>query len=369
VRLGFYSSSLHICGGGEKYFLTVVEEAVKRPHDEVILMSPTQPRPRDWERLGVFLSPESFTWRKTSDRALIGGTAGLDVFVCVRGSPPLSHARRSIAIVQFPSRDLFAKQRMSGPRSGARTLRNAFERFVVSRYDLVVCYSEFARRYTATYLGRPDAVVIYPPVDPPVASSPKEPIILGVARFFEMKRHDALIEAFRRLRLSLPTDSPWELHLAGGLGADTASNAYVAHLRELARGLPVVFHPNAPLTTLQGLYQRALIFWHAAGLDSDHIPVRQEHFGITTVEAMNHACVPVVIARGGQPEIVSDGINGLLWQDLDEVVTRTLELISQPDRLAALGRAAAGNRRFTTSQFRQDVRDVILPSTTTSLYR
>src|SRR5438094_12264 len=231
MKLGFYSSSLHVCGGGEKYFLTILEEAVKRSQDEVILMCPVRPRPRDWERLGISLSPESFTWRRTSDRTLMSGTGDLDLFVCMRLVPPLSHANRSVALVQFPPRDLFAKQRMSSPRGVARALRNAFERSVMSAYQLVVCNSEFTRRYAETYLGRPDAVVIYPPVDPAVASSPKAPIILSVARFFEMKRQDALVEAFRRLRVSLPRSSPWELHLAGGCGSDRMANAYVAYLR------------------------------------------------------------------------------------------------------------------------------------------
>src|SRR5436309_2922293 len=65
VKLGFYSPSLPVAGGGEKYFLTIVEEAAacRRPQDEVIIMSPSPPQPQVWRRLGVSVGPESFTWR------------------------------------------------------------------------------------------------------------------------------------------------------------------------------------------------------------------------------------------------------------------------------------------------------------------
>jgi len=363
VKVGFYSPSLQIAGGGEKYFLTVMEEAVKRSQDEVVLMSPTPPSPGDWERLGIAVAPESFSWRRTADRTLIRGTRDLDLFVCMRLVPPLSHAARSVAIVQFPARDLFTIRHSRSPQAAARVLRDALERWIVSAYDLIVCYSDFVWRYAAAYLGRSDAVVISPPVDPATATWPKEPLILGVGRFTEMKRQDVLIDAFHQLLRSLPADTPWQLHLAGGLSPDADPQQYMAHLRRLADGLPVVFHPNASLATLRGLYERASIFWHAAGLDSEHIPIRQEHFGITTVEAMNHGCVPVVIALGGQPEIVTDGINGRLWRSLDELVAQTLELISSPHQRASLGRMAArSGERFAIERFRQQAREIILPS-------
>jgi glycosyltransferase involved in cell wall biosynthesis len=363
VKIGFYSPSLAIAGGGEKYFLTIMEEAVKCFPGDIILMSPSCPRPTDWERLGIAVEQESFTWRRTADRTLITGTRDLDLFVCMRLVPPLSHADRAVAIVQFPPRDLFTKRRARDPRGSARILRDSFERRIVSAYDLIVCYSDFARRYAAAYLGRSDAVVISPPVDRAVATWPKEPLILGVGRFIEMKRQDGLINAFRQLRASLPADSPWELHLAGGLNTAAEPQNYFAHLRHLADGLPVVFHPNASLATLSSLYERASIFWHAAGLGSDDVPIKQEHFGITTVEAMNHGCVPVVIALGGQPEIVTDGINGRLWRSLDELVAQTLALIASPDRRTSLGRIAANSgERFAIERFRQRAREVILPS-------
>jgi len=213
----------------------------------------------------------------------------------------------------------------------------------------------------ATNFGRPDAVVIYPPVDGATGTRPKEPIILGVGRFIGTKRQDVLITAFRRLKASLPANSPWELHLAGGIATDEASNAYLAYLRGLAQGLPVMFHPNIPLADLRGLYQRASIFWHATGFGSKGEPALEEHFGITTVEAMNHGCVPIVIGLGGQPEIVTDGSDGLLWMSPDELISHTFDLIASPERRFRLAQAATqGGERFATARFRQRAQEVIL---------
>src|SRR5438128_7126822 len=108
MKIGFYSPSLHIAGGGEKYLTTVIHEAVKPACAEVIAMCPTPPRLQDWERLGVGLRPDAVTWRRTADRLLVSGTHGLDLFVAMRGTrvPPVSRAKRSVAIIQFPGRDL-----------------------------------------------------------------------------------------------------------------------------------------------------------------------------------------------------------------------------------------------------------------------
>ena len=59
--------------------------------------------------------------------------------------------------------------------------------------------------------------------------------------------------------------------------------------------------------------------WQASGCSENHKPEPEkfEHFGISIVEAMAAECVPVVIAKGGQPEIVQHGKNGLLWSNLE----------------------------------------------------
>jgi glycosyltransferase involved in cell wall biosynthesis len=49
---------------------------------------------------------------------------------------------------------------------------------------------------------------------------------------------------------------------------------------------------------------------------------------MTTVEAMQNYCVPVVINGGGQVEIVQNGINGFTFATIAELQSLTLRIIN-----------------------------------------
>jgi glycosyltransferase involved in cell wall biosynthesis len=66
-------------------------------------------------------------------------------------------------------------------------------------------------------------------------------------------------------------------------------------------------------------------------VDEARYPERTEHFGMSTVEAMSAGCVPVVVNKGGQKEIVSHGKSGYLWNTLDELVDQTVLLMNDPE--------------------------------------
>jgi len=58
------------------------------------------------------------------------------------------------------------------------------------------------------------------------------------------------------------------------------------------------------------------------------------------VEAMAAGAVPVVFGAAGPAEIVRHGVDGYHWHTLDELVSRTRELIADPARLAAMSASA-----------------------------
>ena len=146
----------------------------------------------------------------------------------------------------------------------------------------------------------------------------------------------------------------------GGVHADPSSTAHLEALRERARGLAVHFHPNADAAELEDLYRRGALFWHAAGYGESR-PERREHFGITTVEAMAHGCVPIVVSLGGQREIVSDGRNGRLWSTVDELISVTTELMGDQEQAERLGaEAVSGALRFSKEIFLANIRRSIL---------
>ena len=93
---------------------------------------------------------------------------------------------------------------------------------------------------------------------------------------------------------------------------------------------------------LKNLYEQSSVFWHAAGfgVDENTQPMFAEHFGISTVEAMAAGCVPVVIKKGGQKEIVEHGVSGFLWETLDELGSYTQTLLADDKLRTQMSEAA-----------------------------
>src|SRR5205823_7010242 len=65
-----------------------------------------------------------------------------------------------------------------------------------------------------------------------------------------------------------------------------------------------------------------------------------EHFGMTTSEAMQNGCAPIVIDGGGQREIVEQGVSGLRFTTLEELCASTLRLIGDVPFRESIQRAA-----------------------------
>jgi glycosyltransferase involved in cell wall biosynthesis len=353
VRIGLYDPHLATLGGGERYFLTILEEAVRVPEAAVTLYSPDEPDPDRWRRLGVRIEADAFRWSPGMDSEVTAGSRELDLLVVLANDvPPLSHARRSVAMIQFPHRS------HTGPRGRLlRALGLSRARAALASYDVFLCNSEFTRAHIRARLGV-DAVVVAPPVDAARgAPGPREPLILSVGRFFSdwhTKNQDVLVEAMRQL------DAPgWSLVLAGG--AD--DRAYAERVRSAAEGLAVELRLDVSRDELLDLYARASLFWHAAGYGQDERrhPERLEHFGIATVEAMAHGAVPLVFPAGGSAELVDDGVTGRWWRTPAELVERTAALIGdepERERLARAARAAA--ERYSTERFRYEIRKRVL---------
>jgi glycosyltransferase involved in cell wall biosynthesis len=352
VRIGLYDPHLATLGGGERYFLTVLEEALRVPGAEVALLSPESPEPGSWRRLGIEVPEGSFEWIRADDAAVTELSAQLDLlFAMVNEVPPLSRARRSVAMVQFPHRS------HTGPRARLlRALRVSRAPAALGSYERFICNSEFTRHHIRERLGV-EAVVVAPPVELPAAEpGPKECLIVAVGRFFRgwhSKNQHVLLEALSEL------DAPgWRLVFAGG-GDDPD---YVEELRRRAAGLPAELRVDLPRDELLDLYSRASLFWHAAGYgqDADRHPERLEHFGIATMEAMAHGAVPLVFPAGGPAEVVEDGRTGVWWRSPLDLAALTDDLIEDQlrrGRLAAAAREEAA--RYGPERFRAAVQELV----------
>ncbi len=233
---------------------------------------------------------------------------------------------------------------------------HACETAALETYRVVTANSRFTAEWIRRMWGRRSRVV-YSACDAMEAGS-KDKVILSVGRFVadsageHHKRQDVLVTAFRKMPWL--HDAGWELHLAGTSITDEGSMRYLASLRDAARGLPVHFHLDAPGEDLRSLYGRARLYWHAAGFGSspEELPFRQEHFGVSIVEAMSAGAVPIVFDGGGPRETVIPGVNGYRFRDQESLAALTHRVLSDTalERKLAKG-AVATSRKFSRAAF------------------
>lgn len=348
MNIGFYSPYFDTLGGGERYALTLAahwsgSHTVKLFWDDQSIIEKAQKR-FDIDLSGVKVTQNIFRNISVFKKLFLTRQYDL-IFFLSDGSIPSTLAKCNILHVQVPFGDL--------PYSSIK----------LSRYQAVICNSLFTKQSLDRRIGR-DAQVIYPPVVPVVnGRGDKKNIILSVGRFTEFhtaKKQHILIEAFRDGLQSGKWNS-WKLIFAGGLMP--GDQGYLARLRDLAKGLPVTFEPNIPINKLVDYYQKARVYWHAAGFGETD-PRYMEHFGISTVEAMSAGAVPIVYYGGGQPEIVDHGLNGFLWNSLRELIDHTTKIMTDHHLESAMQRKAIEkSKQFSVSRFCDDF-DAVLTKIT-----
>jgi glycosyltransferase involved in cell wall biosynthesis len=233
----------------------------------------------------------------------------------------------------------------------------------IDTYDTIWTISEFVRKWVVQYWDRASEI-LYPAVNVEhFFSSIKSNQILTVGRFFagqHNKKHVEMISAFRGL-VDVGLNG-WEFHLAGGTTPGEENEAYLEQLYRAAHGYPIHIHTDISFDHLVNMYAESPIYWHASGFgeNENQNPEKFEHFGITTVEAMAAGCIPVVINKGGQPEIVEHGQSGFLWDTLSELQAQTLELINNPDLIKKISKNALQRSKvFGVDQFQMRVDELL----------
>ncbi len=240
------------------------------------------------------------------------------------------------------------------------------KRHSVDTYDLITANSLYTQKYVKKFWGL-NSKILYPICDSMLSQNiKKEKIILSVGRFFENlennhhKRQDFLLEEF--IKMKKMHKQGWELHFAGTVEKSKSGAIYIVSLMNMAKNYPVVFHFDCGFNELKYLYNQASIYWHATGYgsDIDKYPEKQEHFGITTVEAMSAGAIPVVINSAGQKESVIQGKTGYLWNNQDELIKYTNKVAemdsSSSDQLSKTVTKRA--ERFNSTAFSNQVKDI-----------
>jgi N-acetyl-alpha-D-glucosaminyl L-malate synthase BshA len=156
-----------------------------------------------------------------------------------------------------------------------------------------------------------------------------EAVVVHVSNFRPVKRVSAVLEVFRRIRERVPA----RLVMVGD-GPDRAAAEHQAAIDGLDGVVDFVGE------------QLDLVMWLSAA-DLFLLPSSQESFGLAALEAM--ACgVPVIASNvGGLPDVVTDGVTGFVLhpEDLGGMAERAIDLLTDPERRAAMGDAAARDAR------------------------
>jgi glycosyltransferase involved in cell wall biosynthesis len=340
MRIGIYDPYLDTLGGGERYILSAALCLSKNHQVDVFWQDDSLIRKAgqkfNLDLSGIKTAPDIFS-KKTSFFKRLSNSSKYDCIIFLSdGSLPWLMANKNIILIQFPVNWVSGKSLLN--------------RLKLKRIFKIICYTDFVKNFLDKTFAT-DSYVLYPPVESFGISGRKENIILSVGRFtksMNAKKQEILIDTFIKMYESGLKD--WKLVLIGSyLPQD---KEFVELLKSKINKYPIEIIDNASFSVLKSYYQKAKIYWHAAGFDEDLIksPERAEHFGISTVEAMGAGCVPVVINAGGQKEIVTNGKNGYLWDTLTELVSLTSKIIKDEKTWANLSE----NARSRSSDFNME---------------
>ena len=371
--LAIFDHTWHMIGGGQKYGFTIAE-ALKDLFDITLIANRnlTHKNIADWYHLDlsscqikiipisyfdqfstIHLDPARINNRTPNYFHVISRESGnYDFFINnSMNEKVLPLANKSSLICHFPE-------------------RRPKDYFYADQYTHIIFNSQYTAHWIRKKWKLEPHKHIYPPVDmAPLKTKPnqmcKENIIFSVARFEEggSKKQLEMVNTFIKLNLHFPElMKDWLLVLAGGSG-DPENNNYLNSIKDRIqksgfKNIRLVV--NCPGDELKNLYYKARIFWHLCGLDQrDQALV--EHFGMTIVEAMQNACVPIVYDGGGQQEIVMQGESGFRVSTTADLMSYTLKVIRDEGLQEKLGwQAQQRSFLFSRDVFKKTVQDFFI---------
>lgn len=361
-KIGIYNPYLSTLGGGEKYTSVLAEVLSQKYEVEIITHHFIEKKEIeatfdvDLSNVKIFYIKKSYLIDFMTDpnrrlgkiRAILNHiilkktllSRNLDCFInfYYLSSFP-SFGKKGIYICMFPQQlNPFSKIIKKN------TLRDVYEKSIwlidkyilnknnfIETYDKIIAISKYSQVWIKKY-WKVDTDILYPPCDNVNFNlGKKKNVILSVGRFFvssHNKKHDIMIDAFKQLKLK-----NIELHLVGMAKNNQETKSYIRYLKSKIGREKIYIHVNARAYEVRNLYEKAKVYWHAAGYgeSEEKDPEKMEHFGISTVEAMSAGAIPVVIKKGGQIELFRDNKEGFYWSTLDELVEQTRKIFISND--------------------------------------
>jgi N-acetyl-alpha-D-glucosaminyl L-malate synthase BshA len=220
-------------------------------------------------------------------------------------------------------------------------------RFSIEKSDRITAVSVFLKRETIAAFGCTgcDVEVIHNFIDPDVYRRGRyaaqlrdvagdKKVLIHVSNFREVKRVRDVVRIFARVQQEIPS-----ILVMVGDGPDRAD----AEEEAREHGLADSVHFLGKIDTVAPLLASSDLFL---------LPSNFESFGLSALEAL--ACgVPVVGSNaGGLPEVVLEGVTGMLRPvgDLDGMVKASIEILGDRERWHAMSEAAAADARARFSR-------------------
>lgn len=121
----------------------------------------------------------------------------------------------------------------------------------------------------------------------------------------------------------------------------------------------ILFKTNVKQGDLLEMYHKASIYWHAGGygLDEDKNPEGVEHLGITPLQGMAAGAVTMCHNSGGPRRYIKNGDNGFLYNTVDDLVQKTIELTDSPISDIRENGTKYVQRNFSKEIFEKKVKD------------
>jgi len=313
IKIGIYDQAFHFAGGGQRYAATLAE-LLQDDYDITFIANKdvTLEQYKAWfdidlsncklkiikipffEKAGCYHINEGMVINEETNPFDIISQESLNYDIFINANmltkvKPLSVL--AIFICHFPDRE---KERF----------------FSVDKYDYLLTNGNYGSFWVKKRWGLNPTLRLYPSVDMYHGRNSfdgKSKIILSVARFEESgsKKQFEMIRAFRKLsKRDKRVKQEWRFIIAGGSAGDNSYfNKVKREINEI-EATNIELMPNLTNSEILKLYGEASIFWHACGLGEKDAHL-VEHFGMTTVEAMQNYCVPIVINGGGKEKLLS----------------------------------------------------------------
>jgi N-acetyl-alpha-D-glucosaminyl L-malate synthase BshA len=215
-------------------------------------------------------------------------------------------------------------------------------KFSIEKSDRITAVSEYLKRETVAAFGCTgcDVEVIHNFVDGELYRRTRYPaqlrevagdkkVLTHVSNFRSVKRVRDVVRIFAQVQREIPS-----VLVMVGDGPDRPD----AEEEAREHGLTGAVHFLGKIDAVAPLLSSADLFL---------LPSKSESFGLSALEAL--ACgVPVVGTNaGGLPEVVREGVTGMLRPvgDLDGMVRAALDILSDPARWRAMSEAAAVDAR------------------------